>query len=75
MWVMGKKKKKEKRSRCTCTCTWVVGKKKKKGGGWVGISYGNIEGERNRMRKKGILEVVKKNNNKNILKNGIVKLE
>jgi hypothetical protein len=53
--------KKEKRSRCT----WVVGKKKKKGGGGGGISYGNIEGERNRMRKEGILEVVKKINNKN----------
>jgi hypothetical protein len=34
-------------------------KKKKKEGG---ISYGNIEGERNRMGKKSILGVVKKIN-------------
>jgi hypothetical protein len=37
-------------------------KKKKKRGG---ISYGNIEGERNRMGKEGILGVVKKIKNKN----------
>jgi hypothetical protein len=56
--VMGKKKKKRSK------CTWVVGKKgkekrKRKRGG---ICYGNIEGEWNRIRKVGILEVVKKIN-------------
>ena len=40
-------------------------KKKKEGGG---ISYGNKEGERNRMRKEGILGVMKKINKNKIIK-------
>ena len=54
----GKKKK-------NCRCTWGVGKekkKKKKKGREGGISYGNREGEKNRMGKEGILGVVKKIN-------------
>jgi hypothetical protein len=42
-YVGGGKKKKKK-------ATWVVGEKRKKEG--EGISYGNREGERNKMRKK-----------------------
>jgi hypothetical protein len=55
---MGKKRKKKMKKEKRSRCTWVVGKKKR--GGGEGISYGNIEGERNRMEKEGILGVVKK---------------
>jgi hypothetical protein len=44
----------------------VVGKKEKKKKGE--IFYGNSEGEMNIMIKEGILEIVKKKNNKKIIK-------